>query len=42
MTKFLTIGRVLYDKGYKELVEASKIIRRDNPDVEFHWLVLDR
>jgi len=38
MTKFLTIGRVLYDKGYKELVEASKIIRRDNPDVEFHWL----
>lgn len=33
--KFLMIARVLYDKGYKEYVEASKIIHKDSPETEF-------
>lgn len=37
-TIFLTIARVLYDKGYRELVEASKIIQNKYDDVEFHWV----
>lgn len=35
---FLSIGRVLYDKGYKELIEVSKIIKASHKDVEFQWL----
>ena len=37
-TTFLSIGRVLYDKGYKELIEASKTIQQSHKDVEFQWL----
>lgn len=37
-TVFLTIARVLFDKGYRELVEASKIIRSRHHGVEFQWL----
>lgn len=33
--KFLMIARVLYDKGYKEYVEAAKVIHTDSPDTEF-------
>lgn len=29
------ISRVLYDKGYTQFVEASKQIKKDNPDYEF-------
>lgn len=38
MIRFVTIGRVLYDKGYKELIEASKKIKSEYSDVEFEWL----
>ena len=37
-TIFLMVGRVLYDKGYKEFVEASQIIKSQFPDVEFKLL----
>lgn len=36
--KFLTIARLLYDKGYKELVEVSKRIKNEFPDIEFQWV----
>lgn len=29
------VCRLLYDKGYKEYVEAAKIIKKEFPDVEF-------
>ncbi len=35
---FLMIGRVLYDKGYREYVEAAKIVRRQYPDVHCQLL----
>lgn len=37
-TVFLMIARVLYDKGYKEYVEAAKLIKEQNPNVEFQLL----
>lgn len=38
MTTFLTIARVLYDKGYQELIDASKFIKWKRKDVVFQWL----
>lgn len=38
MTCFLTIGRVLYDKGFNELIECSSYFKSRNQDVEFQWL----
>lgn len=37
-TIFTFIGRLLYDKGIKEFVEAAKIIKSEREDVEF-WIV---
>lgn len=36
--KFLTVARVLYDKGYAEYVEAAEIVHAIYPDVVFEWL----
>ncbi len=36
--RFLFVGRLLYDKGIVEFVEAAKIIRQQFPEVEF-WVV---
>lgn len=30
---FLMVGRVLYDKGYREYVQAAKIVKQQYPDV---------
>lgn len=38
MVAFLTIARVLFDKGYNELVEASRILRRERAHCVFRWL----
>ncbi|WP_287622105.1 glycosyltransferase family 4 protein [Parabacteroides sp.] len=37
-TIFLMVARVLYDKGYREVVEAAKIVRRTHPEVEVQLL----
>lgn len=37
-TIFLMVARVLYDKGYKEVVEAAKIVKRTHPEVEVQLL----
>ncbi len=37
---FTFIGRLLYDKGITEFVEAAKIIKKDNPNIKF-WVVGD-
>mgnify|MGYP002543207439 FL=1 len=37
-TIFLMVARVLYDKGYKEMVEAAKIVKRTHPEVEVQLL----
>lgn len=37
-TIFLMVGRVLYDKGYQEVVEAARIVKRTCPDVEVQLL----
>lgn len=37
-TIFLMVARVLYDKGYKEVVEATKIVKRTHPEVEVQVL----
>lgn len=37
-TVFLMIARVLYDKGYREYVDAARVIRAKYPDVEFQLL----
>lgn len=37
-TTFLYIGRILYDKGYREFVNCAKEIRRDFPQVKFEIL----
>lgn len=34
-TVFLMIARLIYDKGYKEYVDAAKIIKNEYHDVEF-------
>lgn len=36
--RFLMIARVLYDKGYREFVEAAKTIHKSRPDVIFELL----
>ena len=36
--KFLMIARVLYDKGFREYVEAAKKIKSQRPDIEFQLL----
>ena len=35
---FLTVARVFYDKGYKEYVEAAKLVHQKYPNVVFEWL----
>lgn len=37
-TIFLMVARVLYDKGYKEVVEAARIVKRTHPEVEVQLL----
>lgn len=37
-TRFLMIARVLYDKGYKEYVDAAKIVKGKYPDVTIELL----
>ncbi len=37
-TTFLYIGRILYDKGYREFVNCAKEIHRDFPQVRFEVL----
>ena len=32
------VARVLYDKGYEEVVEAAKIVKRTHPEVEVQLL----
>lgn len=39
-TVFSFIGRLLYDKGIREFVEAGKIMLSENSDLEF-WLIGD-
>lgn len=38
MIKFLTIARVLYDKGFKELTECASYFKGACTDIEFSWL----
>lgn len=38
MIKFLTIARVLYDKGFKELTDCAAYFKEKGADVEFQWL----
>ena len=37
-TIFTFIGRLLYDKGIEEFVNASRIVKKNYPDVEF-WVI---
>ena len=37
---FLMVGRVLYDKGYREYVQAAKIVKQQYPDVRCQLLGL--
>ena len=37
-TIFLMVARVLYDKGYREVVEAARIVKRTHPEVEIQLL----
>ncbi len=37
-TTFLYIGRILYDKGYREFVNCAKEIRKDFPQAKFEVL----
>jgi glycosyltransferase involved in cell wall biosynthesis len=37
---FSFIGRLLYDKGVKEFVEAARIVKKSNPDTQF-WVIGD-
>ena len=38
MLTFTFIGRLLYDKGVKEFIDAAKIVRQQNPATQF-WLI---
>lgn len=39
---FTFVGRVLYDKGYAEFIEAAEIVKKAHPDVRFEiWGSLD-
>jgi glycosyltransferase involved in cell wall biosynthesis len=40
MVTFTFIGRLLYDKGVKEFIEAARIVKEKNKHVQF-WLVGD-
>ena len=33
--RFLMVARVLYDKGYREFVEAARIVKQSYPNVDF-------
>ena len=35
---FLMVARILYDKGYKEYVDAAKIVKEKYPDIKFKIL----
>lgn len=35
---FTFIGRLLYDKGIKEFIQAAHLVKKTNPDVKF-WLI---
>lgn len=35
---FLMVGRVLYDKGYREYVQAAKIVKQQYPEIRFQLL----
>ncbi|RGM45719.1 MULTISPECIES: glycosyltransferase family 4 protein [Bacteroides] len=37
-TRFLMVARVLYDKGYREYVEAAKIVKCKYPNIEIELL----
>ncbi|QOY93614.1 glycosyltransferase family 4 protein [Massilia sp. UMI-21] len=39
--KFLLVARMLKDKGIEEFAEAARLVRRQNPAVEFHLLGAD-
>ena len=34
-TTFLFVGRILWEKGYKEFVEAARIVKQKHPDAQF-------
>ena len=36
--RFLLLGRILWDKGIKEYIEAARVVRRGRPDIEFQLL----
>lgn len=38
MVRFLTVARVLFDKGYDELMSASAMLRDDGLEFEVQWL----
>lgn len=38
MITFTFIGRLLYDKGVREFIEAAQIVKRQNENVQF-WLI---
>lgn len=38
MIRFLTIARVIYDKGFKELTDCAVYFKEKGADVEFQWL----
>lgn len=38
MIRFLTIGRVLYDKGFQELIDCASFFKERKESVEFQWL----
>jgi glycosyltransferase involved in cell wall biosynthesis len=38
VTTFTFIGRLLYDKGVKEFIEAAQLVKKHNPQVQF-WLI---
>lgn len=40
ITRFLTIGRIMRDKGTYELLEAAKIIKERHDNVEFNFIGL--
>lgn len=37
-TRFLMVARLLYDKGYKEFVEAARIVKKEFPSIHFELL----